>query len=175
MTKSSPFHAERRIIGRPQRPCQRIEGALSSSPLILAAKLGIAVAIRDMVPTFQDSSIYLMQVCPACQRSQPQINRFCVQCGGRLDGRASGSPAPRPASEQLNINVLYGMVVLLILAILFPPWETPPMQEPEFLGMHFVLSPPAPEAVVSRMLLTIELVTIAIAGMYGAFLFRGKS
>ena len=40
--------------------------------------------------------------------------------------------------------------------------------------MYFILSPPAPEAVVSRMLLTIELVKIAIAGMYGAFLFRKK-
>ncbi|MBX3301922.1 MAG: hypothetical protein KF693_06890 [Nitrospira sp.] len=66
------------------------------------------------------------------------------------------------------------MVVFLILALLFPPWETPPTQAPEFLGMHFILSPPAQEAVVSRMLLTIELVTIAIAGMYGAFLFRKK-
>ena len=119
-----------------------------------------------------------MQVCPACSRSQPQINRFCVQCGGRLDGRStdlSALPSDRSAPEQLNINVLYGMVVLLILAILFPPWETPPDQQPEFLGMSFILSPPAPEAVVSRMLLTIELVTIAIAGMYSAFLFRSKS
>ena len=66
------------------------------------------------------------------------------------------------------------MVVVLILAVLFPPWETPPTQTPEFLGMYFILSPPAPEAVVSRMLLTIELVTIAIAGLYGAFLFRKK-
>lgn len=119
-----------------------------------------------------------MQVCSSCQRSQPEINRFCVQCGGRLDGRGTGSLAsrpPRPASEQLNINVLYGMVGLLIFAILFPPWETPPDQQPEFLGMSFILSPPTPEAVISRMLLTIELVTIAIAGMYGAFLFRSKS
>ncbi len=66
------------------------------------------------------------------------------------------------------------MVVMLVLAVLFPPWETPPTQAPEFLGMQFILSPPAPDAVVSRMLLTIELVTIAIAGMYGAFLFRKK-
>jgi len=66
------------------------------------------------------------------------------------------------------------MVAMLILALLVPPWETPPEQPPEFLGMHFILSPPAPEAVVSRMLQTIELVTIAIAGMYGAFLFRKK-
>lgn len=38
--------------------------------------------------------------------------------------------------------------------------------------MYFIFSPPAPEAVVSRMLLTIELVTIAIAGLYGSWLFR---
>jgi hypothetical protein len=118
-----------------------------------------------------------MQICPDCSRSQPEINRFCIQCGRRLDGRtdipADSSPnASEP--EQLNITVLYGMVVVLILAVLFPPWETPPTQSPEFLGMYFIFYPPAPEAVVSRMLLTIELVTIAIAGMYGAFLFRKK-
>ncbi|MGQ0667192.1 MAG: hypothetical protein ACT4O4_09170 [Nitrospiraceae bacterium] len=76
--------------------------------------------------------------------------------------------------EQLNINALYGMVVVLILALLFPPWEATVEQTPEFLGMHFILSPPIPEAIVSRMLLTIELVTITIAGLYGAFLFRKK-
>ncbi|MCP9470088.1 MAG: hypothetical protein NNA31_08845 [Nitrospira sp.] len=74
----------------------------------------------------------------------------------------------------MNIHVLYGMVAALVLALLFPPWETPPDQPPEFLGMHFLLSPPTPESVVSRMLLTIELVTIAIAGLYGSFLFRTK-
>jgi hypothetical protein len=100
-----------------------------------------------------------------------------MQCGRRLDGRTdnpSNSNLNGPGRGQLNIMVLYGMVVVLILAVLFPPWETPPTQIPEFLGMYFILSPPAPEAVVSRMLLTIELVTIAIAGMYGAFLFRKK-
>ncbi|MBH0200443.1 MAG: hypothetical protein HP497_13695 [Nitrospira sp.] len=70
--------------------------------------------------------------------------------------------------------MLYGMVAALVLAIVFPPWETPPDQPPEFLGMHFILSPPNPDAVVSRMLQTIELVTITIAGLYGAFLFRKK-
>ena len=74
--------------------------------------------------------------------------------------------------EQLNINVLYGMVTALVLAVLFPPWETTVDQTPEFLGMHFTLSPPMPDAIVSRMLLTIELVTITIAGLYGAFLLR---
>ncbi|OQW37887.1 MAG: hypothetical protein A4E19_11975 [Nitrospira sp. SG-bin1] len=118
-----------------------------------------------------------MQSCVACNRSQPEINRFCIQCGRRLGGNTDGSFAARPTDsvpEQLNISVLYGMVVVLILAVLFPPWETSPTQTPEFLGMYFILSPPAPDAVVSRMLLTIELVTIAIAGMYGAFLFRKK-
>jgi hypothetical protein len=66
------------------------------------------------------------------------------------------------------------MVATLFLAIIFPPWETPPSQAPEFLGLHFILSPPTEDAVVSRLLLTIELVTIAIAGMYGSFLFRQK-
>jgi uncharacterized membrane protein HdeD (DUF308 family) len=37
------------------------------------------------------------------------------------------------------------------------------------------MSPPTLDAVVSRLLLTIELVTIAIAGLYGAFFFRKKS
>ena len=66
------------------------------------------------------------------------------------------------------------MVVVLALALLFPPWETPPSLAPEFLGMHFIFSPPTPEAIVSRLLLTIELVTIAIAGLYGSFLFRNR-
>lgn len=118
-----------------------------------------------------------MQTCPSCQRPQPEIHRFCSHCGRRLDGTAGAAPASRAdghTPEQLNINVLYGMVAVMVLAVLFPPWETPPDQQPEFLGMHFILSPPAPGAIVSRMLLTIELVTITIAGMYGAFLFRKK-
>lgn len=118
-----------------------------------------------------------MQTCLFCDRSQPEINRFCIHCGRRLDGTAEPASGPGPRAtppDQLNLPILYGMVAVLILALLFPPWETPPSQTPEFLGMHFILSPPLPEAVVSRMLVTIELVTIAIAGMYGAFLFRKK-
>ncbi|MGQ0695039.1 MAG: hypothetical protein ACT4OL_05610, partial [Nitrospiraceae bacterium] len=118
-----------------------------------------------------------MQTCPACQRSLPKINRFCTQCGHRLDESASATPASEPnaaTAEQLNITVLYGMVVALVLAVLFPPWETPPTEQPEFLGIHFILTPPNPDAIVSRMLLTIELVTITIAGLYGSFLFRRK-
>ena len=74
----------------------------------------------------------------------------------------------------MNLNVLYGMVGTLILVVLFPPWETPPAQPPEFLGIHFFLSPPTPEAIVSRMLLTIELTTVTIGGLYAAFFFRRR-
>lgn len=116
-----------------------------------------------------------MQTCSGCRQAQPEINRFCTYCGRSFEsGRREAPESGADERAQLNIHVLYGMVALLILALLVPPWETPPEQPPEFLGMHFILSPPVPEAVVSRMLLTIELVTIAIAGMYGAFLFRKK-
>ncbi len=118
-----------------------------------------------------------MQTCPSCRRSLPGINRFCTYCGQRLDGATPSSERPptnASAPEQLNLTVLYGMVAVLVLAVLLPPWETPPDQPPEFLGFHFILNPPAPAAVVSRMLLTIELTTITIAGLYGAFLFRKK-
>ena len=116
-----------------------------------------------------------MQTCPTCQRSLPEIHRFCTQCGRRLDGTAPPPPSSQPsAPEQLNLNVLYGMVGMLLVAVLFPPWETPPSQMPEFLGLHFILSPPTSDAVVSRMLLTIEVVTITIAGLYLSFLLRTR-
>ena len=119
----------------------------------------------------------VMQTCPSCHQSLPEINRFCTQCGQRLAVTTSPSPAPPPqptTPEQLNLNVLYGMVGTLILAVLLPPWETPPTQPPEFLGFHSVLSPPTPEAIISRMLLTIELTTVTIAGLYAAFFFRRR-
>lgn len=122
-----------------------------------------------------------MQTCPTCRQSLPEINRFCTRCGQRLADTTSAAPTrtstppPQPATpEQLNLNVLYGMVGTLILAVLFPPWETPPSQPPEFLGFHNVLTPPTPEAIISRMLLTIELTTITIGGLYGAFFFRKR-
>lgn len=120
-----------------------------------------------------------MQLCPSCRQSLPEINRFCTRCGQRLAvsaPHASTAPPPAPPAtpEQLNLNVLYGMVGMLILVVLFPPWETPPAQPPEFLGLHFMMSPPAPDAIVSRMLLTIELTTITIAGLYAAFFFRRR-
>ncbi|WP_455388734.1 hypothetical protein [Petrachloros mirabilis] len=116
-----------------------------------------------------------MRTCPSCQRELPEIYRYCTDCGRSLDETSRPAPTKRNnAPEELNLQILYGMVALLVLALLFPPWETPPSQSPEFLGLHFILSPPTPEATVSRLLVTIELVTIAIAGLYGAFLFRKR-
>lgn len=114
-----------------------------------------------------------MKQCHACGHLLPEISRFCTQCGVRLESSTSGShPHQHPTDEQLNLQILYAMVGGLFLALLFPPWESPPSQQPEFLGFAFFLSPPTPDAIVSRLLLTIELVTIAIAGMYGSWLFR---
>ena len=122
-----------------------------------------------------------MKLCPACRKELPEISRYCSQCGQRLhaDHVDASPPTPPPPPKttgpgQLNIEILYGMVAMLSLAVLFPPWETPPSQAPEFLGLHFILNPPTPDAIVSRLLLTIELVTIAIAGLYGSFFFRQK-
>lgn len=121
-----------------------------------------------------------MKLCPSCRQELPEISRYCSQCGQRLHAEPVELPPPpppriNPKPGQLNLEVIYGMVAMLVLAILFPPWETPPSKPPEFLGMHFILSPPTADAIMSRLLLTIELVTIAIAGLYGAFLFRNRS
>ena len=114
-----------------------------------------------------------MKACPSCRRELPEIYRYCTHCGSSLEEGPRPSPVkPDRTPDALNLEILYGMVAMLILALLFPPWETPPSQAPEFLGLHFILTPPTPDAVISRLLMTIELVTIAIAGLYGAFLFR---
>jgi zinc-ribbon domain len=116
-----------------------------------------------------------MRPCPKCRRELPEIYRYCTECGSPLDPSVVQKRSnPVVSSEALNLQVLYGMAAVLVLAVLFPPWETPPTQAPEFLGLHFILTPPTPDAVVSRLLMTIELVTIAIAGLYGAFLFRQR-
>jgi hypothetical protein len=116
-----------------------------------------------------------MKPCGNCAQEMPEIYRYCTACGTPLDRSARSKNGKPRAQEALNLHVLYGMVTLLVLALLFPPWEAPPNQAPEFLGLHFVLAPPTADAVVSRLLITIELVTIAIAGLYGAFLLRNKS
>lgn len=92
-------------------------------------------------------------------------------------GAAHPTGTDQRGHEELNLSILYGMVLFLILAIIVPPWETPPGQPPEFLGFHFILSPPpagSASGIISRLLLTIELVTIGVAGLYFSWLFRRK-
>ncbi len=117
-----------------------------------------------------------MKQCDACGRLLPEISRFCTQCGARVESpQPSSDPSRDASSQQLNLQILYAMVAALLLALIFPPWESPPTQPPEFLGFAFILTPPRPDAIVSRLLLTIELVTIAMAGLYGSWLFRNTA
>lgn len=111
------------------------------------------------------------QTCQACGHESAAEARFCTSCGKRF---VQESQPEARAKEILNLRILYAMVGLLVLAVLFPPWESSPGSPPAYLGMHFILSPPEPEAVVSRILQTVELVTIAIGGIYMAWVFREK-
>jgi hypothetical protein len=118
-----------------------------------------------------------MLTCRFCGQALPEASRFCIACGKAI--RDASPPTRRvsgdePAADMMYLPALYVMVGLLLLALLLPPWETAPGQPPELLGFHFFLDPPEPEAVVSRLLITIELVTIAIGGVYFAWLFRKK-
>lgn len=120
--------------------------------------------------------------CPSCGRHLPLGGRFCIHCGKPL--AASLLSPDRPigglkTGETMNLPILYAMVAGLLLALLVPPWETPPGPPPAFLGFHFFWDPPASleggaPPVESRVLLTVELVTIAVAGLYLAWLFRGR-
>ncbi|MEW6542918.1 MAG: zinc ribbon domain-containing protein [Nitrospirota bacterium] len=122
--------------------------------------------------------------CRSCGQSLDDASRFCTHCGKpvlRFPSADSPEGASPPDKGELNLPALYVMAGLLLLALLFPPWETPPGQPPEFLGFHFLLSPPdasvngrTQPGVVSRLLLTVELTTIAVAGLYAAWLFRRK-
>ncbi len=108
--------------------------------------------------------------CPSCGYQVQPKDRFCQKCGSRVDRKLE----PQLPQESLNIRILYIMVGLLILAVLFPPWQTPPDKTPEFLGFHFILSPPSDGAQRSPILQTIQLFTIAVAGLYFSWAYRGK-
>jgi len=110
------------------------------------------------------------QVCSSCGFGIPREGSYCLKCGTKV----SEDEQKARAKESLNLRILYIMVGLLIVAVLFPPWEAAPGEPPQFLGLGFILSPPREGAIVSRMLQTIQLVTIAVGGMYGAWLFRSK-
>ncbi len=118
-----------------------------------------------------------MLTCRFCGQALPEASHFCIRCGKAL--QETSAPARRvsgdePPTEVMSLPTLYVMLGFLLLALLFPPWEAAPGQPPEFLGFHFFLAPPEPEAVVSRLLITIELVTIAIGGFYFAWLLRKR-
>jgi len=94
-----------------------------------------------------------------------------------IDAPLPTTTAGKPTREELNLPILYVMIGFLILAVIVPPWETPPGQPPAFLGFHLLVSPPAVGAevgVISRLLMTIELTTIAVAGLYFSWLFRKR-
>ncbi len=108
------------------------------------------------------------QSCQSCGYAVPARGRFCPKCGSRVVKKLDSGGTP----ESLNIRILYIMVGLLILAVLFPPWQTPPGEPLEFLGFHFILSPPVEGAQRSPVLQTVQLFTIAVAGLYFSWLFR---
>jgi len=109
--------------------------------------------------------------CPSCGYNLPLNGRYCPKCGSRADRKH----VEESKQEPLNLRILYIMVGLLILAVLFPPWQTPLEQTPEFLGFHFITSPPMEGAQRSPILQNIQLFTIAVAGLYFSWAFRGKS
>jgi predicted nucleic acid-binding Zn ribbon protein len=109
-----------------------------------------------------------MRFCESCGHELPDQSRFCTRCGKAV------TSSSRSNAEEMNMTSLYVMVGLLILAVVIPPWEAPPGQPPEFLGFRLILDPPEPDAVVSRLLLTVELFTIAVAGVYFSWLFRRR-
>jgi len=118
-------------------------------------------------------------ICQACSKELPDHSRFCTRCGRPVALRHRSTAQPKP--DDMNLPILYAMVAGLLVALLFPPWETAPGRASEFLGFHFILNPPESDGavqqdvgVISRFLLSIELVTIAVAGMYFAWLFRRK-
>ena len=125
-----------------------------------------------------------MKRCQACGHELSDESLFCTQCGNPMHPDFAARPldAGRTEREEMNMPLLYGMVALLLLALVFPPWETPGDQAPAFLGFHFILSPPEAgmidgdgEVSISWLLLTIELTTIAIGGFYLSWLLRKKT
>src|SRR5215831_433394 len=71
-----------------------------------------------------------MKTCASCQREQADLNRYCIGCGRQFDRVPPTSPKQEdPTPEALNLQILYVMVGVLILAVLFPPWETPPLDD----------------------------------------------
>lgn len=137
------------------------------------------VSTRDFVYCRGSVQSSPQMICQACSQALSDNSRFCTRCG-RPVAPLRRSPA-QPKTDDMNLPILYAMVAGLIGALLFPPWETAPGRPPEFLGFHFILTSPVNDGgaqqdagVISRLLWTVELVTIAVAGLYFAWLFRRK-
>ena len=109
--------------------------------------------------------------CRTCDRAVPAAARFCPDCGRQI---VRESREASRSKEILNFRILCIMAGLLILAVLFPPWEMPAGNPPAYLGMHFFLNPPEHGAVVSGVVQTVELTTLAIGGLYLAWVLREK-
>ncbi len=108
--------------------------------------------------------------CSSCGYGLTLKGRFCPKCGNRTDRKSE----EEPKQETLNLRILYIMVGSLILSVLFPPWQTAPDHALEFLGFHFIFSPPAEGAERSPALQTIQLFAIAVAGLYFSWVYRGE-
>ena len=83
------------------------------------------------------------KICQACSKELPDHSRFCTRCGQPVTWLRRSTAQPK--TDDMNLSILHTMVGGLIIALLFPPWETAPGQAPEFLGFHFILNPPRSE------------------------------
>ena len=146
-----------------------IDGPIRHHQIGPVLPLGVLAQI-DAVPCSLPSEPSMKTVHPA--ERLPEMSRYCSQGGEsarRRRRRRSPPPPPRPPKTsgpgQLKVEMLYGMVAMLSLAIIFPPGK-PRRPGSGIPRPAFHLHAPPPDAIVSRLLLTIELVTIAIAGLY---------
>ncbi|MGE3153255.1 MAG: zinc-ribbon domain-containing protein [Nitrospiraceae bacterium] len=118
----------------------------------------------------------MLTTCVNCGIVLGSEARFCPQCGRPQPARTvdGSSPQANAIKEEMSMPVLYVMIGILLLAFLFPPWESPPSEPPAFLGFHPFRKPPTATAVISRMLLIIETMTTVIGGVYASWLFRRR-
>ena len=55
-----------------------------------------------------------MKMCETCGAELPEYSRFCMRCGRPLESGAGAVDDPRagaPAQEEMNLRVLYAMVL----------------------------------------------------------------
>ena len=103
-----------------------------------------------------------MKACPACGRALPEINLYCTHCGAGVSAeteRTATPPTSRPlAKEQLNLNILYGMVTVLIVSV---------VQKSREIGILRAVGTPA------RRILLVFLIQGGVLGVVGAIAGSG--